>query len=71
MYISGLFYLLSINFDDDRVTQKDKPVAVLPMCIMKTFQITYHSSSYSRYEYISQYDITYHSLGKIHSGKYS
>ena len=31
----------------------------LVMCITKKFHITYHSSSYSRYEYISQYDITY------------
>ena len=29
------------------------------MCITKTFYITYHGSSYSRYEYISRYDITY------------
>ena len=29
------------------------------MCITKTFHITYHGSSYSRYEYISRYDVTY------------
>ena len=29
------------------------------MCITKTFHITYHGSSYSRYEYISRYNVTY------------
>ena len=32
---------------------------VLVMCIMKIFYITYHGSSYSGYEYISRYDVTY------------
>ena len=31
----------------------------LVMCITKTFYITYHGSLYSRYEYISRYDVTY------------
>ena len=34
-------------------------VCTLVMCIMKTFHIAYHGSSYSRYEYISRYDVTY------------
>ena len=36
-----------------------KYVCYLVMCIMKTFHITYHDSSYSRYEYISQYSSKY------------
>ena len=34
-------------------------VHTLVMCITKAFHITYHGSSYSRYEYISWYDVTY------------
>ena len=34
-------------------------ICIIVMCITKTFHITYHGSSYSQYEYISRYDITY------------
>ena len=34
-------------------------VSHIVMCITKIFHIKYHGSSYSQYEYISQYDVTY------------
>ena len=68
-----MIYFIYYQFDDDRVTQKDKPAAILPNVYHENF--SYHSSSYSRYEYISQYDITCHSLekfavGNIHEKKF-